>query len=182
MAKKHLDYESTEEIGADLIPIYAALSDIEDFVPVIQARTHLDKAKKSLKKGDKKTAGKEPTAVDEAITYDEVDLPLAETAHQVALAQKALAQNKLTDADKALQAAEDGVQFLSVVVEGPLDKANKSYMQAAKKYAAKEYDAAKKELKKAETWIKRAGQSSDKKIKQEADKLEKSINDLEKKL
>ncbi len=182
VAKKHLDYESTKEVGADLIPIYADLSDIEDFVPVIQARKHLDKAKKSLEKGDKKTAKEELAAVAEAVTYDEVDLPLAETTRQVTLAQKALNQNKLTDADKALQAAEEGVQFFSVAVEGPLVKARNSYLQATKEYAAKKYDAAKNDLKKAETWIKRAGQSSDKKIKKAADKLEKSIKDLEKKM
>lgn len=182
VAKKHLDYESTKEVGADLIPISADLSDIEDFVPVIQARKHLNKAKESLKKGDKKSAKEELTAVAEAITYDEIDLPLSETEHQVVLAQKALDQNKLTDADKALKAAEDGVQFFSVAIEGPLAKAQNSYAQATKDYAAKKYDATKTDLKKAEDWIKRAGQSSDKKIRQAADKLEKSIKNLEKKL
>ena len=38
VAKKHLDYESTEEVKLDLIPIYAALDEIEDIVPVKQAK------------------------------------------------------------------------------------------------------------------------------------------------
>lgn len=182
VAKNHLDYEQTQEVAEDLIPIYADLSDIEDFVPVVEARKKLDKANESLKKGNKKAAKEELTAVDEAVTYSEIDLPLAETERQVSLAQKALDQNKLTDADKALQAAEDGVQFFSVGFEGPLGKAKKSYLQATENYAAKKYEAAKADLQKAGTWIKRAGQSSDKKIRQEAVNLEKSMKDLEKKL
>ena len=182
IAKKHLDYEDTEEVAEDLIPIYADLSDIENFVPVVQARKKLNKAKESLKKGNRKAAKEELAAVDEAVTYSEIDLPLAETERQVALAQKALDQDKLTDADKALKAAEDGVQFFSVGVEGPLGKAKKSYLQATEHYAAQKYEAAKTDLQKAAAWIKRAGQSSDKKIRQEAINLEKSIKDLEKKL
>lgn len=182
VAKKHLDYEDTKEVAADLIPIYAELSDIEDFVPVTQARKKLNKAKESLKKGNKKAAKEELAAVDKAITYSEMDLPLTETEHQVALAQKALDQNKLTDADKALKAAEDGVQFFSVGVEGPLVKAKRSYLQATKNYTVKKFEAAKADLKKAEAWIKRAGQSSNKKIRDGAAELEKSLKNLKNKL
>jgi len=182
VAKKHLDYEDTKEVAADLIPIYADLSDIEDFVPVAQARKRLNKANESLQKGNKKAAKEELAAVEEAVTYSEIDLPLAETERKVALAQKALDQNKLTDADKALKAAEDGVQFFSVGVEGPLGKAKRSFLQATKKYTSKKYEAAKADLKKAESWIKRAGQSSDKKIRDEAAQLEKALKDLAKKL
>ena len=182
VAKKHLDYEETQEVAADLIPIYADLSDIEDFVPTAQARKKLKKADTSLKKGDKKTAREELTAVAEAVTYNEIDLPLAETDRQVVLARNALQQGKLKDADLALKAAEDGMQFFSVGVEGPLNKAKRSFLQATKNYAAKKYNAAKVDLKKAEDWIKRAGQSSDKKIRDSAAVLEKSLKDFKNKL
>ena len=182
VAKKHLDYEDTEEVAADLIPIYSDLSDIEDFVPTDQARKKLKETRKSLKKGDKEAAKVELAAVAEAIIYDEVDLPLAETERQVALAREALNQNKFKDADLALQAAEDGVQFFSVSVEGPLGKAKGSFLQATKNYAAHEYDAVKAELKKAGNWIKRAEQSSDKKIRDGAASLEKSLQELKNKL
>ena len=48
VAGKHLDYESTEEVKPDLIPIYAALDEIEDIVPVKQARKRLDEAQDNL--------------------------------------------------------------------------------------------------------------------------------------
>ncbi len=125
IAKKHLDYENTTEVAADLIPIYSDLESLEDFVPVEQARKHLANAEKHLNKGNKPAAKEELTAVDEMMTYTEVDLPLAETERQVALAAGFLKRNKLQDADKALKAAEDGVHVLSVGVEGPLVKTRK---------------------------------------------------------
>jgi lipoate synthase len=45
VAKKHLDYESTEEVMPDMVPIYTALDEIEDLVPVKQAKKHLDEDK-----------------------------------------------------------------------------------------------------------------------------------------
>ena len=182
VAKKHLDYENTEEVAADLIPIYSDLVDIEDFIPVEQARKDLDKAGESLKKGDKKAAKERLAAVDEAMVYTEIDLPLSETERQVALARGFLDQNKLQDADKALKAAEDGVHLLSVGVDGPLGKARHSLWRATKNYTANKLDAAKVDLEKAGSWIERAGQSGDKKIRAEAAKLEKSLKHLEDKL
>lgn len=107
---------------------------------------------------------------------------MSETERQVALAKKALDQSKLTDADNALKAAEDGVQFFSVGIEGPLGKAKKSYLQAIEKYTAGKFEAAKTDLKKAEAWLKRAGQSSDKKIRDEAAELEKLLKNMTNKL
>ncbi len=40
VAKEHLDYKSTEDVIPDLIPIYAELDNIEDLVPVEQAKKH----------------------------------------------------------------------------------------------------------------------------------------------
>ena len=182
VAKKHLDYENTEEVAADLIPIYSDLIDIEDLIPVEQARKDLDKAGQSLKKGDKKAAKEQLAAVDEAMVYTEIDLPLSNTERQVELARGFLDQNKLQDADKALKAAEDGVQLLSTGVESPLVRAHHSLLQATENYTAKKYEAAKADLKKAGSWIKQAGKSSDKKIREGAAKLEKSLKHLEDKL
>ncbi len=182
VAKKHLDYENTQEVAADLIPIYSDFIDIEDFIPVEQARKDLDKAGESLKKGDKKAAKEQLAAVDEAMVYTEIDLPLSNTERQVELARGFLDQDKLQEADNALKAAEDGVQLLSMGVESPLVKAHHSLLQATENYTAKKYDAAKADLKKAGSWIERAGKSGDKKIRQEAAKLEKSLEHLEDKL
>lgn len=179
IAKKHLDYEDSTEVAADLIPIYSELTSIEDMIPVEQAKKHLDKAKKHLKNGNKQAAKEELTAVDEAMTYTEIDLPLAETVRQVALASKFLDQNKLQDADKALKAAEDGVQILSVGVEGPIVMARKSLQRAKKNQLAQKDDAAKADLENADAWIDRAGQSGDKTIREEAVELGKALKTLE---
>lgn len=182
VAKKHLDYENSTEVAADLIPIYTDLTTLEDFVPVEQAKKHLDQAGEHLKKGNKQAAKEELAAVDEALTYTEVDLPLAETEHQVALARKFLAQNKLQDADKALKAAEDGVQVLSVGVEGPLVQAQRSLQRARKNHAVRKDAAARADLENASAWIDRAQQSSDKGIRAKAVELGNSLKKMEKQL
>ena len=85
VAKKHLDYESTEEVKPDLVPIYAALDEIEDIVPVKQAKKRLDEAKENLDKGNKKAAKENLEAVDKALIYTEVDLPLTSTENILSL-------------------------------------------------------------------------------------------------
>jgi len=182
VAKKHLDYENSTEVAADLIPIYADLTALEDFVPVEQATKHLDKAREHLKKGDRQAAKEELAAVDEAMTYTEVDLPLAETEHQVARAREFLARNKLQDADKALKAAEDGVQVLSIGVEGPLVMAQRSLQRARKNHVVQKDAAARSDLKNASAWIDRAEQSTDKGIREKAAELGASLKKLEQQL
>jgi len=56
--KKHLDYENTEKVLPDLIPIYDDLAEIKGIVPVAQAKRYVDNAKKALKRGNKESAKK----------------------------------------------------------------------------------------------------------------------------
>lgn len=88
VAKKHLEYESTEKVAEDLVPIEADLTEIEDFVPVEEARKHIRSAGAYLKKGDKAGAKKELEAADAALIYTEVDLPLSNTERQITAALK----------------------------------------------------------------------------------------------
>lgn len=92
VAKKHLEYEDTREVLPDLVPIYASLEELVDFVPSARARTHLDKAKQALEKGDKPEAVEQLQAADDAMLYMEADLPLSSTRHLVEQATAALSK------------------------------------------------------------------------------------------
>ena len=178
VAKKHLEYESTEEVAEDLVPIEADLTKIEDFVPVEEARKHIRSAGAYLKKGDKAGAKKELEAADAALIYTEVDLPLSNTERQITAALKALNNQQLAKADKALKQAEDGVQILSVAITAPITKARDSIWQASKDFAARHYAAAKKDLAKASEWLDKAAHSTDKTTREEAMKLKEDLEKL----
>lgn len=178
VAKKHLDYESTEEVTADLVPIEADLTEIEDFVPVEKARSHIRSARAYLEKGNKADAEKELKAADAALIYTEVDLPLSGTEQQIIAAQKALANQQPAKADKALKQAENGVQILSVAVAAPITQARDSIWQASKNYAARNYAAAKADIAEASAWLDKAAQSTDKTTREEATKLKHSLEQL----
>ncbi|GBE04430.1 hypothetical protein BMS3Abin10_00046 [bacterium BMS3Abin10] len=179
VAKKHLSYEDTEEVMPDLIPIYASLDEIEDFVPVEKSRRHIDRAKKNLKQGNREKAKEELKLADEALIYTETDLPLASTEKHVIAAQGYLAQNKPDLAEKELRAAEHGVYFIASVVEAPVTQAKKSLWKAMKNYAAGELTATKNELKKAKTSLEKAVKSGDAKTRTAAKELLKEIETAE---
>ncbi|MFK5915230.1 MAG: YfdX family protein [Woeseiaceae bacterium] len=178
VAKQHLNYESTDEVIADLVPIEADLNEIENFIPVEKAKKHLQSTHAHLKKGDKTGAKKELEAIDVALIYTEVDLPLSATERQVITAQKALKNNNLPEADKALKMAENGVQFLSSAVEAPVTQARNSLWQATKDYANKNYAAAKADLAGASGWLDKATRSTDKTTRNEASKLKSQVESL----
>ena len=182
VAKEHLDYESTEEVAADLVPIEADLTEIEDFVPVEKARTHIRSARAYLKNGDKAGAKKELKAADAALIYTEVDLPLSGTERQIIAAQKALDNRQLAEADKALKQAENGVQILSAAVAAPITRARDSIWQASKDFAARNYAAAKADIAEASAWLDKAAQSTDKTTREEAMKLKHSLEELKRQM
>lgn len=179
VAKKHLEYEDSQEVLPDLVPIYASLDEIADFVPVKQAREHIDKAKAHMKAGKNTPATKELEAADAALVYTEVDLPIAATRHFIASAKAALAKNKFEDADKALKAAEDNVVFLSVDMEEPLVPAKSALWHAVRHYAEKQYGAAKNDIKQATTYLEQAAKSGDETLSKEAQSLLKRAKGLE---
>lgn len=79
VAKKHMEYEDTQEVLPNLIPIYASLNDLVDVMPVEAATTYLDEAKEHHKWGDKEKAREALEATDAALQYAEVDLPPSTT-------------------------------------------------------------------------------------------------------
>jgi hypothetical protein len=95
VAKKHLEYENTEEVLPDLIPIYSSLDELIDIMPVDMPKKHLEQAKEHLKSGDKESAMEALEATDAALQYTEVDLPLSTTRQLVAQAKADLDKEKL---------------------------------------------------------------------------------------
>ena len=182
VAKKHLDYETTEQVLPDLIPINEDLTEIEDIVPVDEAKNHIAKARKALQKGDKKSAKKNLNAADKLIVFDEIDLPLASTEKHIIAAETMLSRDKSHDADMELKSAEDSVQFASVALQAPLTKAKRSLWHAFKDYAAGKKAETSVDLKKAETYLKKVGENTDKRTKAETDKLYQDTKSLKDKL
>lgn len=161
VAKKHLEYEDTQAMLPDLIPIYSSLDELMNIMPVKVARKQLDKARKNLRAGDRTKARKALDETDAALQYTEIDLPLGATQHKVTQARADLGRKKLDDADRSLKAAEDNVVFISVGIEQPLFAAKAALYQGVLELEAGHRDLAKTDLQSAIDFFEAAGQSSD---------------------
>lgn len=179
VAKKHLEYEDSQQVIPDLIPIYSSLDELLDYMPVSQAKQHLDKAKAQLDKNNKEQAAQELQATDAALLYTQIDMPLSATRQQVAAARTALSKGQLKDADKALKTAEDNVIVMSVDVDEPLIKANASIWRSGRDYAAGAYEKASAGIQQSINYLQQAAKSGDKTTRLEAEKLIKQTQGLE---
>ena len=182
VAKKHLSYEDSEEVIPDLVPIYVSLDEIQSFVSVDKTREHLDEAKKALKKDDKKKGAESLELAGESLAYVEIDLPLRYTERKVAEALHLLAEGKGKKADQVLKEAEDGVQVISISSYGPMVLVQESLWQATKDYAKGRYEAAKRSLADAKVFLKMAARQADEKTQKALAKLNRKIDELEKKM
>lgn len=109
VARKHLEYEDTEQVIPDLVPIHRELDFVAEFVPTKKAREHLEEARKALEEGDRARADAALRAVDASVVYTEVDMPLSEIDAHVTAALNLLAKGEPDAADAALEAAEESV-------------------------------------------------------------------------
>ncbi len=182
VAKQHLNYESTEEVMDDLVPIEASLVEISDYVSVEKAQQHIGRVRSHLKKGDKKGARQALDALYQEVIYTQIYLPLSSTEHFVISAQKALDNNNPERADKALKKAENGVEFLSEIVTEPGIRLHESMGQLIKNYAAKNYMALKNELNDIDGWIKKLSKSADSVTRDEANYIHSSLQNIGRKL
>lgn len=182
VAKKHLQYEDTQEVVPDLVPIYASLNEVVDYMPVKEAKAHLDKAKRHLKKGDKKAAVEELDATDASLMYTEIDLPLNTTRRLVADATADLDKSDTKAADTSLKTAEDNVSFMTVGIAEPLVPAKSALWRASRDYAKGAFDAAKGELNVAIAYLEQSADSTDSFVRAEAGKLLTQARALEDKV
>jgi len=66
-----VEYENTEEVLPDLIPIYTSLDELVDIIPTDMAKKHLDQVKSHLKSGVKEKARVSLDATATALQYTE---------------------------------------------------------------------------------------------------------------
>jgi YfdX protein len=180
VAKKHLEYEDSEEVLPDLIPIDTSLEELVDFLPTTKAKAHLDNAKQALKKGDKSKAAEQLQEMDDALFYVEADLPLSSTRHLVDQARSALAKGKVDAkaADRALAEAEDNVVFVSMSFDSPLTQAKAALYRAWQNVDLGEKGMAKTDLNAAVKYLERAAKNTDKVTRDVANSLISDVRDL----
>jgi L-lactate utilization protein LutC len=165
-------YENTEEIPASSVPIYATLDARADFDSVKLRGDHpsekagmkpatKSEAKPEAKAETKPATAREAEARDAALYFEELDLPLNATRHFVAAAQTDLARNRLTQADQALRAALDNVDFVSVYLPDPLLAARINLQRAEAHYDAGQPDAARADVSRAITQLAKAEKQAD---------------------
>ncbi|MCB1735900.1 MAG: YfdX family protein [Gammaproteobacteria bacterium] len=178
VAKKHLEYEDTQAVLPDLIPIYASLDELVDYVPTSQAKQHLDDAKQAMKDGDKAQARENLDATDDALLYVEADLPLHATQTLVDQARADLSKGDTKAADTVLTAAEDNVVLVSFRFDSPLTLAKAALWRANQEYLAGESDYAKADLNDAVKQLEQAAKSGDDITRKAATDLVPEVREL----
>ncbi len=167
--KKNLDFEFSEKFALDLIPIDLALTNLEYFVPVVEAKAHLHAARKSLHNKDRVSAKKHLEDLNNALVYTEGVLPLTATEQHIVKAQKLLTHNNIRQANAVLENAEAGIEFISLHMDVvPIDQARKSLERGMERYPAATVEAEKTGLKQAGVWLTRHVQTRDGEVTAEA--------------
>jgi hypothetical protein len=134
VARRHLEYETIQDVAGDLLPIYAAVDQVESLTPADSIRGHLARTKRQLDKGDRRAAGRELARADQELLLVEVDLPLRSARHQLAEAREALAMGQLDRAGASLRQAEDALVLLTSTERSPLGAAQWALAKAVAAY------------------------------------------------
>ncbi|MGD8873687.1 MAG: YfdX family protein [Gammaproteobacteria bacterium] len=179
VAKKHLEYENTEEVLPDLIPIYTSLDELVDIMPTDVAKKNLDQVKSHLKAGDREKAEASLDATAAALQYTEVDLPLSSTRQLVAQARADMNREAMDQADNALKTAEDSVVYLSVALEQPLFNAKALLWQTVMDVDSGNIELARTDLQSAIEYLDMARQSDDKATREAASQVLVRARELE---
>ncbi|TCJ13424.1 YfdX family protein [Parasulfuritortus cantonensis] len=147
-----LSYEDTQEVHPAAVPVYSVLDErtlVDDVAMPGKAAEPAAKSERTLKAPVAKTeAGKrlEPEAADVMVYYEELDLPLRSTRHFIAAAQSELGRNRLNEADQALRAAQDSVDFVGLFLPEPLLAARDNLARAHEHYSAGKVPEAKEDV------------------------------------
>lgn len=123
LAKKHLEYEDTKKVQADLVPVYSELDILTEEPKRKEARQHLDQANQSLQRGDKKAAQAELAKLEEVVAYQQVSIPVDRTQELVRRARQALDGKHYAEAKQLLASAEHTAVVDVVAVVDPGSKA-----------------------------------------------------------
>lgn len=119
-----LKYDNTEEIPADVVPIYATLDERADFdavrLPGVRSPAQAQAQAGKIKPEARPAKATESEARDAALYYEELDLPVNDIRHFVSTAQADLAKGRLGEADRDLSDAQASLNFVSVYLPDPL--------------------------------------------------------------
>ena len=186
-----LKYENTDTVMPASIPIYATLSENEDYSPSsikipVPAQPSPPKTGKDQKVQTAEKPILRPAELEnryDSMYYEELDLPINSTQHFITMAKSFLAKNELTQAADALQAALDNVDFISVYIPEPMLAAESNLARAAAHYKAGAYPEAKadvhaaiKQLKQAEKFADASSKPDVQQLLKDADSLQSSID------
>jgi hypothetical protein len=161
LADSKLKYDQTDQVRPDLVPLDAALSEVEDFARAPAGHAQGDKAGDADRPDSRASAGKDIEVVDAALMYEETDLPLATTRTFIQSALGALAKHDVKRADLLLRAAQDHVVTSSMVVDEPLVPARANLARAHANTKAGRLDAARADLGRAIGQLDRAAQRAE---------------------
>lgn len=180
-ADNKLQYENSEEVAPESVPISASLETRVDFdmvkLPHAKAQT-----KPQTKPQTKEKTAMEAEAEDAALYYEEVDLPLHATRHFVDGAQIALGKNRLEEADHVLRIAQDNVDSVAVFVPEPLLSARINLERAHAHFMAGQVADAKADVGRAIAQLNVASQEGDPAINADVEQLRKDAQSLQTRL
>lgn len=182
IARKHLEFEPPKEVLHDFPPIYAALDDIDAYLPTDKAKGHVDKAREHLRKDEKREAERELALADKRLVSIEVEAPLLGAQEYVSLAQHYLDSRSDAKADYALKLAERKTQAVSVIARSPLQHAKRGFWLAIKQYSAGHRAEARMYVEQAKASLEQAAKLGDAKGREEAAKLLAAVAELERKI
>jgi hypothetical protein len=182
IARKHLEFEPASEILGDFPAIYAALDDIDIYLPTDKAKRHIDRAREHLEKKDKREADRELELADKSLVSVEVEIPLLSVGNYIFSAQEYLNTNNDEKADRALKIAEQKTQAVSLIVGSPLRAAQRSFRGAIKQYSAGKMAEARMYVEQAKASLEQVLKLGDTTAREEAGKLYKDVTDLERKI
>lgn len=182
IAKKHLNYESTQEVKQDLIPIAYDINRLTFALPTDDIKKHYVNLQKAVNSGNKKNIQKELATLKKAVTVSAICLPVNETETYIYKALKVLNISDYKQADAALKEAESDLVVMSVTDVQPMTNAKKSFYKAMTDYTKGEYAKAKEDLHQSELWLDRAMYTSDVKTKAEIKELKQKAEVLKENL
>ena len=111
-ARKQL--ERSANVPIDLAPLASEIADVQETVPVGQAREHLTTAQQNLQSNHRHEAGQNLETVEHDLVYAEADLPVSRTKADILSAEALLYQNNPDEAAKMLQDSLNHISVLTI--------------------------------------------------------------------
>lgn len=169
-------YETPEAVREEIAPLRDALRDLGHLLDITAVESHLEQAAQQLGQNNPGAADAALAAAAEGLTYPEVDLPLHQARAALATARAKLSQAEAADA--ALKAAQDELRALSVAIEAPLAQARQSLWSATVNATAGAYEAVRRDVEQALSYLEHGAEEADEATQREAAKLSADVRQL----